>query len=177
MSILSAVTGEMSDSKVAAVFDDEREARAIGRQVQELLHLAPAHGQGVTAQTAHPGRKLEPEGQGIFRTILLAHYRLGIAGLVAGALAFAALYLAGVEAVVNSPALAAMAISFFGGVAGLFAGGLVSLRPDHTAYLLKVRDALAEGRCAVVVHAFDVRQRDQARDALRAHGGETVATL
>ena len=81
MNLLSSVTGEMSDSKVAAVFDDESEARAIARQVQHMLHMQPAQVQVVTPHDARPGRKLEPEGRGICLTILVAHYRLGLAGL------------------------------------------------------------------------------------------------
>ena len=52
MNLLSSVTGEMSDSKVAAVFDDESEARAIARQVQHMLHMQPAQVQVVTPHHA-----------------------------------------------------------------------------------------------------------------------------
>ncbi len=177
MNLLSSVTGEMSDSKVAAVFDDESEARAIARQVQHMLHMQPAQVQVVTPHDARPGRKLEPEGRGICRTILVAHYRLGLAGLGLGALLFVCLYLAGLEPVVLSPRLAAALIIGYGGVFGLMAGGLVSLRPDHTPYVAKVRTALDEGRCAIVVHAFDDSERDRAQEVLAAHGGETIRTL
>jgi hypothetical protein len=41
----------------------------------------------------------------------------------------------------------------------------------------KVRTALKEGRCAVIVHALDDDERDRAREMLAAHGGETIRTL
>lgn len=177
MNLLSSVTGETSDSKVAAVFDNEPEARAIARQVQHMLGVQQGQVQVITPGDTRPGRKLEPEGRGIFRTILIAHYKMGLAGLAMGAALFAVLHVAGLEAVVLSPALAAALIIGYGGVFGLMAGGLVSLRPDHTPYVAKVRTALAEGRCAVVVHAFDDAQRDRAREVLVAHGGDTIRTL
>ena len=177
MDILSPVSGEVSDSKVAAVFDSEHHARAVARQVEQEAGLEHSQVQVVTPATRRPGARLEPEDRGIFRTNIVAHYRLGIAGLVLGALAFAALYLAGFRAVVASPGFAAAVITGFGGIAGLMLGGLVSLRPDHTPYLARVAAALGEGRCAVVVHAFDTEQRDRAERVLAAAGGQTVRTL
>ncbi|WP_024890626.1 hypothetical protein [Luteimonas huabeiensis] len=177
MSTLSSVTGETSDSKVAAVFDSEAAARAAAAEIRSALGLQDSQVQVVTPHDRYPGRKLEPEGRGIFRTILIAHYKLGIVGLIVGALVFAALWAMGIEAVANSPWLAGGLIVGYGGVFGLMAGGLVSLRPDHDPYLLKVRGALKAGRSAVVVHAFSTEERDRAREALAARGGETIATL
>lgn len=92
MDILSSVTGELSDSKVAAVFDSEQEARAIARQVQGMLGASPGRVQVVTPHDARPGRKMEPEDTGIFRTLIIAHYKLGLIGLGLGVLLYVALY-------------------------------------------------------------------------------------
>jgi hypothetical protein len=177
MDILSLVTGELSDSKVAAVFDSEQEARAIARQVQRMLGVPPRQVQVVTPHDARPGRKMEPEDAGIFRTLIVAHYRLGLVGVGLGVILFVALYALGLEAVVASPGLAAALTIGYGGVFGLMFGGLVTLRPDHSPYVAKVRTALKEGRCAVIVHALDDDERDRAREMLAAHGGETIRTL
>lgn len=177
MSVLSTVTGERSDSKVAAIFDSEAAARAIADDLRSGLGLEGAQVQVVCPRDRHPGRKLLPEGHGIFRTIIIAHYKLGIAGLLLGAALFAVLYAMGVTAIVSSPVLAGALIAGYGGVFGLMAGGLVSLRPDQDPYLLKVRDALKDGRTAVVVHAFDPAERDLAERALSARGGDTIRTL
>jgi hypothetical protein len=177
MNVLAPLTGEVSDSKVAAIFDDEATARRIAARLRKELSLQPAQAQVVGPHDRHPGRKLLPEGQGIFRTILIAHYKLGLAGLAIGAVVFAALYAMGIAMIVSSPMLAAALIIGYGGVFGLMFGGLVSLRPDQDPYLLKVREALQEGRYAVVVHAFDPEQRDRAEQSLAAHGGDTIRTL
>lgn len=177
MSMLSPVTGEVSDSKVAAIFDSEATARGIAERLRDELSLQPAQAQVVGPRDRHPGRKLLPEGHGIFRTILMAHYKLGIAGLVVGAIVFGVLYAMGIPMIVSSPVLAAALIIGYGGVFGLMLGGLVSLRPDQDPYLQKVRSALKEGRHAVVVHAFNAEQRDRAEQSLAASGGDTIRTL
>ncbi|MGO1541878.1 MAG: hypothetical protein ACTH0Y_09835 [Luteimonas sp.] len=173
MSTLSALTGETSNSKVAATFDSERRARRIAQGLRRALGLKHSQVQVITPRVRHPDRKLEPETRGIVRTIVIAHLKLGAAGVVAGAL----LYALGVDLVTSSPGFAVALMMGYGGVFGLMAGGLVSLRPDHDPYIHKVHDALDEGRSAVVVHAFDADQRDAAKRALDAEGGDTIRTL
>jgi hypothetical protein len=173
----SLITGEVSNSKVAAVFDQEFSARQAAQGVAGVLSLVPAQVQVITPVEPHPGRKLEPESGGIWRTIVVAHVRLGLAGAVAGLLLFAALYAGGLAFIVNSPVAAALAMLFFGAVGGLFLGGLVSLRPDHDRYVEAAREAMASGQTTVVVHAYSAEQRDQAAAYLRAQGGDVTSTL
>lgn len=177
MGAISSLTGEHSDSKVASVFDSHQRAQDVARMARQQLGLQPSQVQVVSPQDANPGRKVEPESRGIFRTGLVAHLKLGLAGLAVGALAFALLYLLGVPAITRSPWMAGWSITGLGGFLGLMAGGLVMLRPDHTPMLAKVGSALEEGRHAVVVHAFDSGERDRAHAFLAGQGGETVRTL
>lgn len=173
----SSVTGERSNSKVAAVFPNEATARAAAARVHSTLQLSDAQVQVITPADHRPGRKLEPESHGIVRTIIRAHVRLGLLGAVAGGVAFGVLWAMGLPMIVNSAALAAAVMVAFGAVAGLMLGGLVSLRPDHDLYINKVHDALGEGRSAVVVHAFSRAQNAQAEDLLKGASGEVVSTL
>ena len=133
----SPITGELSNSKIAAVFPQEVTARQAALSVAQALSLTQAQVQVITPAEPHPGRKLEPESRGIWRTIVVAHVRLGIAGAVAGLLLFAALYATGLAFIVNSPVAAALALVFFCTIGGLFLGGLVSLRPDHDRYVAR----------------------------------------
>jgi hypothetical protein len=171
------LTGELSNSKLAAVFRHERAARAAVQALSSMLSLDPGQVQVITPAEPNPGRKLEPESHGIWRTIVIAHIRLGIAGAVAGLLMFAALYALGVPFIVSSPIAAALVLLFFGSVAGLMLGGLVSLRPDHDRYVQATRDAMTQGDTTVVVHGFSAGQRDRAAALLRAQGGEVTSTL
>jgi hypothetical protein len=177
MTSMPGLTGESSNSKVAAVFVDEARAREAARALRDALGLGGAQVQVITARTRGVGARLQPESHGIWRTALRAHAWLGLAGLVAGGLVFLAMRAAGVPFIVNSPGLALFALLFFGMTAGLFAGGLVTLRPDQDPYLIKVREALEGGRTAVVVHAFSSGQAADAQRRLAAAGGDTIATL
>ena len=177
MATLSSLTGETSTSKVAATFGSERRARRIASGLRTALRLRPSQVQVVTPRDRHPGRKLEPESRGIARTIITAHAKLGAIGLAAGALLFGLLYAAGLDLVTSSPGFAAALIISYCGVLGLLAGGLVSLRPDHDPYIHRVREGLEGGRSAVVVHAVNADQRDAAKRALDAEGGDAIRTL
>ena len=173
----SVITEEVSNSKVAAVFASEAMARDQAARLRQALALGEAQVVVVTPRTATPGRKLEPESHGIFRTMMWAHARLGVIGALLGLAVFALLWFMGIPLIVNSALLAGGVLLFFGAVAGLMLGGLATLRPDHDPYLMKVMGALREGRSAVVVHAFSADQRKQAQDWLQQAGGETIATL
>ena len=173
----SLLAGEVSNSKVAAVFANEAAAREVAAHVQSALQLSAAQVQVITPADRRPGRKLEPESDGIFRTIIRAHVRLGLLGAIAGAVAFAVMWGMGLAMIVNSAVIAAAVMVAFGAVAGLMLAGLVSLRPDHDFYINKVYDALGEGRSAVVVHAFSREQSAQAEDLLKSASGEVVSTL
>lgn len=172
----NALTAEASGQKVAAIFPSEVRAREVAAELRTVLRLTESQVRVVTPNDRRPGRKLEPESQGIFRTMIRAHARLGVVGTVLGALLFGVLYFAGAGMVVNAAAPAAFAMIVIGGLVGLMAGGLVTLRPDHDAYINRVFEAIGEGRSAVVVHALTAEQRDSARAQLESAGGEVVST-
>lgn len=171
------ITGESSNSKVAAVFATAGAARDAARELAGALSLDAGQVKVITASEPHPGRKLEPESRGIWHTIVIAHVRLGLVGAFLGLMAFAIGYAMGIRFVTSSPVATALVLLFFGTVAGLFMGGLVSLRPDHDRYVLAARDAMEQGRATVVVHAFTTAQADQAAEFLRGQGGEVTSTL
>ncbi len=177
MNVISVFTGERSDSKIAAIFADEAAARAVAQRTQQALALSPSQVLVLTPADRHPGRKLEPEGRRIFHTLLISHFRLGLLGMAAGAVVFALAYLSGAALIRSEAVWAAGLLVAFGGVAGLLAGGLLTLRPDHTPLLAKVNDALEQGQCAVVVHPFDDGQRDRAQRFLSQLTDDTVRTL
>lgn len=173
----TALTGEVSNSKLAAVFDSAAGARSAAADVVQALGLQPSQVQVIAPGDARPEAKLEPESRGIWHTIVIAHVRLGIAGAIVGALAFAVVMAMGVPYVVQSPWAAGLAITSFGAVAGLLLGGLVSLRPDHDRYILAAGDAIAGHRTTVVVHAFSAEQNKAAAEFLAARGADVTRTL
>jgi hypothetical protein len=173
----SPLTEEVSNSKVAGIFANESAARAEAARVRATLQLSDAQVQVVTPADPAPGRKLEPESHGIFRTMIRAHVVLGLLGAVAGAIAFGVMWTMAIPFIVNSAVMAAAVLVGFGAVAGLMLGGLVTLRPDHDPFINKVQGAIGEGRSAVVVHAFSRDQNAQARELLQDASDEVVSTL
>lgn len=171
------VTGEVSNSKLAAVFDSESVARAAVAEVVAEAGLEPAQVKLVTADEPHPNIKLEPEGQGIWRTIIRAHAWLGGAGVVVGLLVFAAMMWMDVPAIAASPWTSFAIFVVFGGIAGLLVGGLVSLRPDHDRYVLATQEAMAEHKTTVLVHALSPEQGDRAARVLAGLGAKVTRTL
>ena len=173
----SPITGEVSNHKIAASFSSATAAQQAADGVAAALSLGAAQVQLVGPGEAHLGRKLEPESGGIWRTIVVAHVRLGIVGAVLGVVAFGVLYGLGLPFIVNNALAALLVLVFFGAVAGLMLGGLVALRPDHDRFVEHTREAIEEGRTTVVVHAFSAEQRAQAAAFLRDYGGEVTSTL
>lgn len=170
------ITGEVSNSKVGALFEGEMQAQRAADNVRRSLGVSHSQVELITSRKG-VGRKLEPESPGIFLTALRAHFWLGLAGLAAGGLLFGILFAMGLPLIVNSAPLAAGVLVFFGGVAGLMFGGLVTLRPDHDLYILKVREGLEEGKYAVVVHARSHEQMAASAELLKQSGGDVIKTL
>ena len=173
----SSISAELSSSKVAAIFADAAVARETAVRLRQAMDLGEAQVQLIAPGDPRPGRKLEPESRGIFRTMLRAHLRLGILGAVVGAVVFAVLFARGIPYIVNSAVMAAAVLVAFGAVGGLFLGGLMTLRPDHDPYITRVYAALEQGRTAVVVHSFSREQNAQATEFLKQFSDEVVATL
>lgn len=162
--LLQGMFGERSLTKVAAVFNDRADAQAMVARLQSLPGMAPGQ-----------VRMLEPEQRGIFRTMIRAHVVTGFAGSVLGLLLYAWLLRSGTPLIISSPLLAFIAVVGFCTTFGLLAGGLVTMRPDHVGLIAEVREALEQGRWAVVVHPTDTAQTRQARALLQDGGGAQVA--
>lgn len=171
------LTGEVSNSKLAAVFESDAAAREAAGAVLAAAGLQPAQVKLVAPGEPDANIKLEPEGQGIWRTIVVAHVKLGIIGAVLGALAFAIMMWAGLPFVARSPLAAGLVTISFGAVGGLLLGGLVSIRPDHDRFVHATHDAMAAHRTTVVVHALSHEQQQRARDFLVERGAEVTGTL
>jgi len=171
------VFGEKSLSKLAAVFDTRAQAEDVVTRLREQLGLEAAQLQVVSPDDPHPGRRIEPESRGIRQTAIKAHITFALLGIVAGLVIFAILWGMGIVAVGSSPLAAVGVVVFFGAVFGLFAGGLITLRPDQDHVVLKVRDALADGRHVVVAHPRDQAQREALSEALHHASSDVASSL
>lgn len=177
MNDTTAISGESFDHKVAAIVDTQNEADAVAQEVIEETSLEQKQVIVVVPDDSHEGRKLEPEDQGIVRTAVGAHLRLGIIGVVAGFVLFWVLYALGVGLVADNGIVAALLLMFFGGVFGLLAGGAVTFRPDHEPYLVSAQSALRKGKFVVTVHANSHQQLEEAKSVLERRNLQVIASL
>jgi len=169
--------GENATTKIAACFNTEEQMSTVATALRTGAQLLPDQVRTVRPGEHGFGRKLEPEGGGIARTALKAHTILGLAGLVVGFFAWLVLYLSNVTAIVSSPGLSAGAFSFFGAIAGLLLGGLITARPDHLLVIQRVQTASEEGRWSLVIHPLDPRECDAVLRILAEAGVEPVRTV
>lgn len=165
---------ERSPTLVAAPFEDRDTALRAAATLDG--RTAPADVLLIGPHDEAAARKLEPQQRGIWATMLHSHAVLMVIGALAGLLV--AVVAAGIwAAAARSPAYTLMTGLVFGSFAGGMAGGLLTLRPDRSRVIRRVRAAQKEGRWAVVVHPRDEAQARAAMQALQAAGGQPVRSF
>ena len=165
--------GERSLTVVAAAFDDRQRAESAADELrQHIEKIGPVA--FVEPADTEVVRKMEPEQRGIWLTLVRSHVILGVGGVLIGVLVAAGLVVAPWPAAAASPGLAAL---FAGGFAGMMAGGLVTLRPDHGAVILSMREKLKVGKWGVVARPSNQAGAAQAFAALARLGGSPVRSL
>jgi len=177
MTIIKLFFGEHSLSKVAAVYETEAAARSAAQRVERVPHIQVRQVQIVRPFDRDWGRRVEPEGVGIWRTAVRAHVTCAGLGFAVGLLGFLALWFAGVTAILSTPSMSLAAMLLFGTTFGMIAGGLVTMRPDHDAVVAPVREAVAHGRWSVVVHPGSRSQLAETTQALASTGAAVFHTL
>jgi hypothetical protein len=160
--------GERSLTKIAVVFDSRAGAQSAAAAVAAAGDLDTPQVRIVEPFDRAVGAKVEPEDNGIWRTIVRAHVACGALGALAGVVFYAVLRADGIAAAAAAPGLGLLASAGFGALLGLMAGGALSLRPDHEWVLGPVREAARAGRWAVIVHPVSAEQRERVLRAWRA---------
>jgi hypothetical protein len=169
---------EKSLTLVAAVFPDGQTATSAAQRLQSSPPpLAKWQVSVVEPRDRFVARKLEPEISGIWHTALRTHGVLGVGGFLLG-------LVLGWIAVDNNwwgaastPVLSVIVIASFIMIAGLLCAGFVTLRPDHTLVIDKVRQASKSGKWAVVAHPTNAEETERTTETLERAGGELVRSL
>ncbi|WP_157275779.1 hypothetical protein [Pelomonas sp. Root1444] len=168
--------GERSLTLVAATFPDRGSAT---RAFHALRTVSPRK-LGIaliTPSDPRLGRKMEPESNGIWHTLLRSHAWLGLAGALGG-LALAALVLAaGWPAALASPRATVALGGVYGVFVGMLAAGLLTLRPDRARVTAQVREASEHGQWSVVTHPVSAHEADVTQDLLTLGGGHVLRSL
>ncbi len=172
-----SLTGEQESHKGAAVFDTETDARAAARVLCERTSLTDGQVSVLSPRDPHPGSELEPEDQGIWRTLVRSHVGLGAGGVVTGFVAFLILSALGIGFIAQNALVAGSVLAAFGLMLGLLLAGAVTIRPDHTPYLIKAQSALRRGKYVLAVHASSTQQLQEAKSLLDSRNVKTVQSI
>lgn len=172
-----SLTGEQEDHKVAAVFDTEQDARGTARTLCETTSLTDEQVSVLGPRDSHQGSELEPEDQGIWQSLVRSHIGLGAGGAVTGFVAFLILSALGIGFIAQNAVVAAAVLAALGLMLGLLLAGAVTIRPDHTPYLVKAQSALQQGKYVLAVHASSSEQLQEAKSLLDSRNVKTVQTI
>jgi hypothetical protein len=173
----SAVFGEKYLSKVGAAFETGKQAREAADRVRRETGIGTGQVRVLEPDERAIGRKLEPETRGIFRTLTRAHLTLGAAGLVLGVMMAIVLVVIDVPAFSSNPGYTLMVFAFFGAIAGLLLGGLVTLRPDHDRLIAWIKEASSGGKWFVLVHARNHDEERKAKETLTTMSDKVIGTF
>lgn len=122
-------------------------------------------------------RRVEPEGERVFQTLLRTHAVLGIAGALVGAIVFLIAWASGSLMAQAAPVAGLAAFTFLAATAGMLLAGLISLRPDQSLLASRLQDRLRRGQWAVIAHPVDEAQSSAANRVFRRSARDTMRTL
>jgi hypothetical protein len=171
--------GEESVTKVVGIYPTQESAAAAHRGLTEAhivsVLLSPSDAR--QRRQDFLSKSFEPESHGIWHTIIRTHLLGGAIGATVGLCLWGVLRAQGQSMVSNSPLVSLIFIVFLTTAVGLMAGGLISLRPDHSSLFHELRGALRDGAYAVVAHPTDSAATDAAARLLEPGSQRVARTL
>lgn len=183
INILKILFSEKSLTKVAGFYNSQFEAENAAKVIlsnssMDRYRVRILHPYEAASPTGSiMGMKIEPESDNIFKSIIKSHIILGATGGLVGLIVYAMLAWSDNPSIISTPLQSLIALIGFGITFGLLLAGFLSLRPDHTRLIAKVREALEEGKYAIIVHPIDDSETQRAIEAVERSTPLTVRTL
>lgn len=171
------VIDEGHPGKIAGVYTQESGAKRAINLLQNEGGFTADEVALVAPNDVDLGKKIEPDDQGIARTLLGSHVILGICGLVFGLIMAGILSVFGPALTTSSPVMVFIALPTLGAFIGLLVAGAVSLRPDHDPLINQTRDASSHHKWTVVVQIKDDEQIQRAKKLMQISASSVVETL
>lgn len=168
----NAVLGENYSHKISAEFDSQTAANSAAESL-ESAGIPLAQIRVIQPHDPKMGGKVEPDDQGIARSLVNAHVKFGLIGLVGGLVLAGVLVAIGPALASSSPVMTFIALGFFGAIVALLIAGAVSLRPDHDLLIEKARIASDAGYWTVVAHCVSTEQQELAKTTME-QGTQTL---
>lgn len=141
-----------SNTQVAAVFDSEYKALNTIESLREDVGLSDNQYALIQPMDEAFNEKLEIESSKLGHRMWHSHLILGFSGLIMGMVVAFLLVSFGPELTRNNPIFTYIALISPGLFIGLFAAGLLGLRPDRTQIIEAVRNAVKRDRFALVIN-------------------------
>lgn len=153
--------------KVSAEYCSSHDAERVAQQLSQRAGFQRRQIRVVQPHDPDMSQKIQPEERGIFQTLAKSHIVLGLGALPLGLLVAALLVTTGPELTRSSPLMTFIALGFLFPAVGLFAAGVVSLRPDHDVLIEKTRAATAAGHWTVIAHCANADDQKRASAVLK----------
>jgi hypothetical protein len=158
---------EARPHKIAAVFEQHTAAKAAHHTLIDYGHFDKKDVDIIAPDDGEAREKIEPEPEAIGHTLIVSHFILGAVGAAIGIAAALLMVSSGPLFAQSSPVLTVFALGFIGMFFGLFAAGLLSLRPDHDPLINETLAAIRQNKWAVIVQAKDSGDQQRARQLLQ----------
>lgn len=168
---------EKYHGKVAAIFDDERAAKAAKSRLIENGHFSSRQVNIVKPHDHYAGHKIEPETEAIGKVMLSLHLIFGGIGIILGLMIAGLTSMMGPTFAQSSPLLTHLALALIGLFLGLIVAGAISLRPDHDPLITKTLEACEHDQWAVIVQTKHHDEQDKAQQLLHPIAVSMTETL
>lgn len=172
-----SVVQEKRPSRVVAFFNSKREVNNAAHILLEDHLFEPGCVNVVPPNDTNFGNKLEPETQGIKKTLWKSHLIIGILGLAIGLVLSAVLSVAGPVATQSSPMMTFFSVTMVCLFLSLIIAGIIALRPDHDPVINNVREATNSGLWTLIVHTRNWRNNQKAIAILRRFSNSILQSL
>lgn len=170
------IQDEKHTGRVAAVYGDEVSANAAKQKLidngisRSVISIVKPEDKSIS-------RKIEPESQNIYKTIIKSHGWLGLIGAIIGIVIATGLVTAGPEMTQSNPIYTYFVFIFFGVVFGMMIAGAISIRPDHDPLITKTVEASHEQHWTLIVQTDDRDEIDRIKTLLEDSALSTSETI
>lgn len=170
------IMGERRPSRVSGVYRSEEDARGAA---YSLINDGKFDSDSICITFPKDKRfaeKIEPDQEGIARTLVRTHVVFGLSGLLLGLLFSVFLALFGPPLTQSSPWFTVVAVALIFLFLGLILAGLVGIRPDHDLVIENTRHATQSGCWAVVVHTLNKNEKYRAKAVMNGSADSLYET-
>jgi hypothetical protein len=160
------VVQEDYPSKVAAIFQNESEARDARHALLKAGHFTSKLINIIKPNDPKLSQKVEPESHGYAKTMVRSHGVLGLIGLFAGIILASILTATGPTFTQASPIMTIAVLSLLGLFIGMMAAGALTLRPNHDPLITETIEASRKNQWTVIVHTNNREATELASEIL-----------